>query len=54
MLESYYSEQPDEFLEQLLIVPDFRLRVPNCIYKMPRLRLRSIEWSIVWSAFQPA
>ena len=29
MLKSYYSGQPGQFLEQLLIVPDLRLRYIN-------------------------
>ena len=39
-LKSYYSEQPGQFLEQVLIVPDLRLRIPNCIYiQAPMLRI---------------
>ena len=30
MLKSHYSEQPGQFLEQLLIVSDLRLRIYNC------------------------
>ena len=33
MLKSYCSERPGQFLEQLLIVPNLRLRIPNCIDK---------------------
>ena len=30
-----YSEQPGQFLEQLFIVPDLRLRIRNCISSRP-------------------
>ena len=38
-LKIYYSEQPGQFLKLLLIGPDLRLRVPNCIYEIQRNRL---------------
>ena len=36
MLKSYNSEQPGQFLEQLLIVPDHRLRNPDCTIYLVR------------------
>ena len=38
MLKSHYSEQPGQFLEQLLIVSDLRIRIHNCTYKLPLRR----------------
>ena len=38
MVYNYYSEQPGQFLEQLLIVSDLRIRIHNCTYKLPLRR----------------
>ena len=31
MMKNYNSEQPGQFLEQLLILPDVKIRIPNSI-----------------------